>query len=97
MHLDIRSRGFALSSPLREHAERRLGFALARYSPQLGSVIMRLEDINGPKGGEDKRCRIEVRFEGHPALLTEATGEDLYRAIDTAADRLGRAIARALA
>lgn len=97
MNLDIRSRGFALTPPLREHAERRLGFALARFSPRLGSVTMRLEDVNGPKGGEDKRCRIEARLEGHPALLAEATGDDLYRAIDTAADRLGRAVARALA
>lgn len=96
MHVDIRSRGFDLTPALRAHTERRLAFALSRFAPQLTNLVVRMDDLNGPKGGIDKRCRMEARLLGHPALVVEATGSDLYVAIDAAADRLGRSVSRAL-
>ena len=96
MNLDIRSRGFDLTSSLRLHTERQLAFALSRFAPRIGVVLVRLEDTNGPKGGADKRCRIEARLEGHAPLVAEVTGADLYGAIDSAAERMGRAVSRSV-
>jgi hypothetical protein len=60
MSVWVRSRGFELTDALRAHAERRLRYALGRFRMRLRSVILRLDDVNGPRGGNDKRCQIVV-------------------------------------
>ena len=51
-------------------------------------------DANGPRGGADKLCKIEVVLEDAPAVLIEDAGADLYAAIDRAAERAGRNVAK---
>ena len=58
---------------------------------------MRLSDINGPRGGKDKRCHLELRLKGLPEVVIKDTEVDLYVAIDRAAERAGRALQRCLA
>ena len=94
MHVHIQARGFPLTDSLREHTERRLRFALGWADDCLRQVSVRLSDENGPRGGEDKRCRIQITFPGAPSVVIEDTETDLYVAIDRAADRAGRSVAR---
>ena len=96
MHIHIQARGFALTDSLREHIERRLRFAIGWADDRLRRVSVRLSDENGPRGGEDKRCRIQIAFPGAPSVVIEDTEADLYVAIDRAADRAGRSVARRL-
>lgn len=85
-----------MSKALRQHATRRVTFALARFDDRVTGVSLRFTDDNGPRGGVDKRCVLRVRLAGMPdVVLTERT-EDLYGAIDRAADRAGRTVARRL-
>ena len=97
MKIDVRSQGFALTHALREYAERRLRFALVRAGDRVRRVAVSLHDINGPRGGIDKRCRIEVTRPGFPTVMIEDTEANLYLAIDRAADRAGRNVMRRLA
>jgi ribosome-associated translation inhibitor RaiA len=53
-----------------------------------------LSDINGPRGGRDKRCKIQVQLAGGKDVLIEDTEADLYHAIDRAAERADRAVVR---
>lgn len=94
MRIDIQGRGFQLTAPLLEHIERRLRFALTRTSGRIKRVLVRLGDATGPRGGEDKFCRIEVVLEDAPAVLIEDAGADLYAVIDRAAERAGRNVAK---
>lgn len=96
MRIDIQSRGFDLTEGLREHTERRLQFALNWASHDVRSVSVRLFDINGPRGGNDKRCRIQIPISGGQDVVIEDTESDLYVAIDRAAERTERALARRL-
>ena len=96
MRIDIQSRGFDLTEGLREHTERRLQFALNWASHDVRTVSVRLFDINGPRGGNDKRCRIQIPISGGQDVVIEDTEADLYVAIDRAADRTERALARRL-
>lgn len=96
MRLDIQARGFDLTEGLRGHTERRLQFALNWASHDVRTVSVRLFDINGPRGGSDKRCRIQIPLSGGQDVVIEDTQSDLYVAIDRAADRTERALARRL-
>ena len=97
MQIIIQARGFALTSGLREHIERRIRFALDWAKYHVGKVSVRLSDLNGPRGGEDKRCHIQVAIPGGANVVIEDTEADLYIAIDRAADRAGRTLARRVA
>jgi ribosomal subunit interface protein len=96
MNIHIQARGFALTDSLREHVERRLHFALGWADDRLRQVSVRLSDENGPRGGEDKRCRIQITLRGAPSVVIDDTEADLYVAIDRATDRAGRSVARRL-
>ena len=94
MHLDIRGQNFTLTPSLLEHVERRLHSALARFDGRVTRVAVRVADVNGPRGGVDKRCRIAVRVRPAGEIVVEGTCPDLYAAIDVAADRIGRSVQR---
>lgn len=94
MLIDIQSRNFSLTDALRSHAERRLRFTLACCDDQIQRIVMRLSDINGPRGGSDKRCHLQLVLSGLPDVVIEDTEADLYVAIDRATDRAGRTLIR---
>lgn len=96
MHVDIQSQGFPLTSALADHARRRLRFVLTRHSDRIQRVVVRLGDENGPRGGVDKFCRIQVHLLDAPVALIEDIGLDLYAVIDRAADRVGRVVVKHL-
>ncbi|MFQ5488034.1 MAG: hypothetical protein ACE5ET_06285, partial [Gammaproteobacteria bacterium] len=58
---------------------------------------VRVSDINGPRGGADKCCQIQVILSHVPNVIIKDTETDLYVAIDRAADRAGRTVGRRLA
>jgi ribosome-associated translation inhibitor RaiA len=90
MLIDIKASDFPLTEALRNHADRRLRSALTCCGQHIRRVTMRLSDVNGPRGGADKRCRLRVALAGLPDVVVEDTQADLYTAIDRATDRAGR-------
>lgn len=97
MQIQIQATGIGLNDPLISHVQRRLRYALSRSDDRVSRVTVRLSDINGPKGGVDKACRIEVRLAGRPSVVIEDIQSDLYTAVDRAAGRAGRTVLRRLA
>lgn len=96
MEFNIQASGFTLTDGLRQHTERRLRFALGWAGNDLRKVAVRLSDINGPRGGIDKRCKIQILLTGRKEVVIEDTEADLYVAIDRVAERADRAVARQL-
>lgn len=96
MRLDIRGRHLTLTPALLDRVTRRLRFALGRLDRSVGRVTVRLGDVNGPRGGIDKSCRVQLHAAGRPITIEELD-PDMYAAIDRAAERVGRAVERALA
>jgi ribosome-associated translation inhibitor RaiA len=94
MDIEIRARGLKLSAAQREHAERRVGAALDRFEHRLRTVTVTLEDLNGPKGGADTRCRVRARGDRGLAALAQATDVSVEAAADRAADAIGRNVAK---
>jgi ribosomal subunit interface protein len=96
MHLDIQTSGFSLTDSIRDYTKLRMQFALHRNDKYITRVQVRLADINGPRGGIDKRCQIDLSLAGQNDILIEDIETNLYVAIDRAADRCARTLARKL-
>lgn len=96
MQIDIQSRKFSLTRALRVHVERRLKFIAGGRYEKIKRVLVRLSDINGPRGGNDKCCLIQVKLSGQPDLVIADNRSDLYQAIDRASARVGPAVSRRL-
>jgi ribosome-associated translation inhibitor RaiA len=97
MQITIHVRNIDVDSGVREHVQRRLHFALGWAQQHLGRVSVVLSDLNGPRGGADKCCRLRCALPGTPEMVIEDTQADLATAIDRVADRAGRTLARRLA
>lgn len=96
MQLQVRARNMVLTEALRVHAERRVQFALSRFGDRIRRVAVQLGDVNGPRGGEDKICRLEVLLSPSGEVRAEESDADLYATIDRAAERAGRSVGRVL-
>jgi putative sigma-54 modulation protein len=60
MKVSLRIRGASPDRDLEERVQKRALLALGRFSNRITHVLVRLDDLNGPKGGIDKRCSIEL-------------------------------------
>ena len=96
MQIDLQAHDFLLTEGLRVHVEQRLRFALNRFQDRVARVAVRLSDVNGPRGGVDKHCHLQVRLRGLPDIVVRETQADLYVAVDRAAERTGRTLGRYL-
>jgi ribosome-associated translation inhibitor RaiA len=94
MQVHIRALSFSLTSGLQgavlHHVER----TLADFGQWVDKVVVRLSDINGPRGGQDKLCRIVVSLVPSGGFIAQATDSDMYAAIRRAADRAGAMVKR---
>ncbi len=94
MQIDIQARSFTLTNALKIYAEEKLKSSFSRCQDHLNRIVVRLSDINGPRGGEDKLCHIHVVLPGISDVIIEDTEQDMYAAIDRAIDRAGNAVER---
>jgi ribosome-associated translation inhibitor RaiA len=97
MKIGIQCRGFTLTSAIAGHVRKRLDFLLGRGLRRLRRVDVTLSDLNGPRGGIDKRCLIRVGIDGLRPVVIEDVQSDLYLAIDRAAGRASRTVLRRMA
>jgi putative sigma-54 modulation protein len=95
MHVDIRWKGLFKSQSLADHVQARLRFALHGFQERVRTVTVRFEDTNGPRGGIDKRCSVELTG-AFGILVAEAHDRDFYAAADLALSRAERAATRSL-
>jgi len=94
MHIDTQTSDFSLTEALRSHIERRLRLSLTSFDEHIRRIVIRLSDINGPRGGADKRCHLQLVLDDLPDVVIEDIETDLYTAIDRATDRARRTLAR---
>ncbi len=96
MLVEIRSRQGPLNASLEDQLVRRLRFALARFGGRIRHISATLEDINGPRGGEDQLCRIQVSLVPSGSIMAEATDAEVASAVGRAAERVARRVRDAL-
>lgn len=68
--------------------------AFTKYTNKVKSVMLTAKDLNGPKGGIDKQCRVLVRVNGIGEVVATGKHESLSQAISTAIKRAERSVAK---
>lgn len=66
----------------------RLRRALRRLHGLVARIKVRLDDINGPAGGVDKRCRVEVLVRGSGPVAVSATARSWQDSVEAVASRI---------
>ncbi len=94
MLIAIRDTGIGLSAEGRAYAIDRVDRALGAVREHVRKVFIYLTDLNGPRGGVDKLCRIAVTLDaGRPVVVTTNAGS-VTGVVDVAADKAAEMVQR---
>lgn len=94
MEVEVRIQGTDLADAIRRYAARRIRFALGRFAPRVGRIVVRISDINGVRGGVDQCCHISAELLPKGKVVLDQVDADLFSAIDRASERIGQAFRR---
>lgn len=94
MLIEISNRNVTLDEKQREWVERRLQFALGRFASRIRRVSVVFSDINGARGGVDKKCRLRVVLIPDDEVIVTDTEASVESVIAMIVDRAARSVAR---
>jgi hypothetical protein len=92
--LSLRSRRFVVTKRLHATTRHILTSTLARFARRIQAIDVWLEDVNGPRGGIDTRCRIYVELRPRGRISVSGLAADEYSAIANAAVRARESLDR---
>jgi hypothetical protein len=93
MHVIFESRD-PEGAQMRELAVRRARFVMRRLGWLVPRARVQLSDVNGPRGGVDKRCQLELKTEGSGTVVITALARDCRSALDSALGRAAQLVMR---
>jgi ribosome-associated translation inhibitor RaiA len=82
------------ATELRDQTERRVRFVLRRLAWLVPRAEVQMSDVNGPRGGIDKRCQVELRTNGAGSVVVASVANDWRTALDNALARASRFLVR---
>jgi ribosomal subunit interface protein len=96
MQTVIRSSDFSLTDALETFIKQQARKSMRKCSSQVARLVIRIKDINGPKGGQDKECSVEVMLPNHGPIVVSKRSSDAYSSIRKALGRASRTTLRKL-
>lgn len=96
MQTVIHSNDFALTDALNLFIKQQASKSMNACSDRIERLVIRLKDINGPKGGNDKECCIEVKLANHAPIVVSKRSSNAYSSIRKALERASRTTLRKL-
>lgn len=81
---------------MRDLSVERVRFALRRLTTFVPHAKVQFTDINGPRGGLDKRCQVELRTDGAGTVVIASLASDWRTALDRSLSRATRVLKRSL-
>ncbi|QGQ22164.1 HPF/RaiA family ribosome-associated protein [Gimesia benthica] len=95
MTISYTDRNGLLNFRLKQLCKRRLEYALSRFQNRIRSIDLYVSDLNGPRGGIDKACRVRIVHEKGSVIVNQKS-EDLAVCISRVAEKAARAVSRSL-
>lgn len=96
MRIDLHCDGVEAAPGLQDYVARRMRFAVGKFRDHIQWARIKVADVNGPKGGTDKRCVVQLKLRNLPDVVFAITQIDVRAAVDEAADRVSRVLAQRL-
>ncbi|MFT5709672.1 MAG: putative sigma-54 modulation protein [Halioglobus sp.] len=96
MKVYLQTQGFELTSAIDTHVRKQIWRDLKGSQNNIIAVDVFLSDINGPKGGIDKKALVCVHMTSRLAVRLETTHDDLYRAVTVASHKAKQSVKRTL-
>lgn len=96
MLVNITTRNLVLSDEQRDLIHRRIEFALGRFSARISSVSAVFSDINGPRGGIDKKCQLRISLVPHGEVIVDDSNTSVEAVVANVADRASNTLARSI-
>jgi putative sigma-54 modulation protein len=94
MTWQLKSGTTRIPADLPRYIERKLKRSLDRLGDRITKVVVFLRDVNGPRGGVDKACRVLVKARGCIAAVALVVDPNWYAAVDRATSRVGLIVSR---
>jgi ribosome-associated translation inhibitor RaiA len=82
------------ATDMRELTEQRVRFVLRRLQWLVPRADVQMSDVNGPRGGIDKRCQVELRTDRAGSVVVTSVAKDWRTALDNALSRATRFLMR---
>jgi len=82
------------SAQLGKLAVRRVRFVMRRLTWLVSRAKVQLSDVNGPRGGVDKRCQVELNTDSSGTAVITSMARDWRSALEAALDRAARVLMR---
>ena len=92
MKVEMVARGFRATEAIQNHIEYKIE-PLMLWSRDISLLRVTIGDVNGPRGGEDKYCKIAINIKGSSPIHVQQNSDNLYEAISRCADRVERVLA----
>ena len=94
--VQLRVLGVELAQDERSRLRRKLALKLGKFATSIERVSVRVTDANGPRGGVDQVCRINVVLIALPPVVVEERDASHEAAIDRALTGAERAVRRSV-
>lgn len=96
MKILVESNTENLSPGFKFDLERRVGRVARKAKDSVERVRVTFVDLNGPKGGQDKQCKLKICLSGLPEVLIVSRNESIEKAFGEALRRADNALFRRL-
>jgi hypothetical protein len=86
----------AEGAQLRDFSVQRVRFVLRRLAAVVPLAKVQFSDVNGPRGGVDKRCQLELKSDNAGTVVIASLARDWRTALDRSLARAARVVRRSL-
>ena len=96
MKIDVQSPDFEITEAIEGFIQNSVARSFNAVADHVSHMTVRVRDVNGPKGGDDKECKVEVNLYGIPPVIISKRSSDLYAATKKVIARGARSSRRAV-
>jgi ribosome-associated translation inhibitor RaiA len=96
MRIWIKDKQKQIGSSATEHIMDKVEAAFSKFGQHVVSVDLIIEDVNGPRGGIDKKCQLLVNIRGMKSVVVSTKKASASRAIAKAIAKAKRTTNRKL-
>lgn len=79
-----------------DKAESKVVSLFSKFGRNVKSIEFTVDDVNGPRGGIDKECRVVVKLRQMPDVAARAKDVSMSKSLSAAVNRAARSVGRML-